>query len=220
MAREARDRFATCAELAQALGRWLDAAQERPLHRPRIGILAAATAVALTVVGVLSWMQHRSLQRAAEREDEIRAQLRATMLKIEEMSAKPPPPLIHLRLAEFKQIGDASVNEATSARISFKTNARFETILQIQETGVYEFTITASCDAARGEFAKFNLAVDGAVAGVLQMTAETPHDFGLSTRLAAGEHRLGIEFLNDFYNEATREDRNLYVHNVAYRKAK
>ena len=75
----------------------------------------------------------------------------------------------------------------SSARITFKCNARFESFLQIQETGLYEFTITASCDAARDEFAKFNLVLDGSVAGVIQLTAEKPHDFGLTARLARSQ---------------------------------
>jgi hypothetical protein len=217
MARDARERYPNCAELAQALTRWLDEPREqRPASRPRLGFVAAVTVAALAVVGALSWFQYRALQEAARREEEIRAQFRATMQKLEE--AKPTP--VHLRLEDFRLVDGQPFNEITPTRIRYLSNSTFEAPVRIPESAVYVFTVSASCDAARNEFAKFNFSVDGVVLATVKLTGENPRDYEVSARLAAGQRRVAIAFLNDWYVESPREDRNLYVHDVSYRKAK
>ncbi|HVE39982.1 MAG TPA: protein kinase [Planctomycetota bacterium] len=217
MARDAQERYPSCAELAQALTQWLEAPKDqRPTSRPRLGILAAAAAVALVLVGVGFWYQQRTLQESARREEEIRAQFRATVQKLEE--AKPAP--VHLRLEDFKMIDGKDFNEITPTRIRYLANATFEATIKIPESAVYIFSVSASCDAARNEFAKFNFNVDGAVLATVKLTGENPREYEVSARLAAGERRIAIAFLNDWYVESPREDRNLYVHDVSYRKAK
>ena len=217
MARDARERYPNCAELAQALTRWLDEAKvQRPASRLRPGILAAAVAAALVIVGALFWFQVRTFQEAARREEEIRAQFRATMKKLEEPKAAP----VHLRLPDFKLVDGKDFNEVTPTRIRFLANSTFEATVAIPESAVYVFTVSASCDAAQNEFAKFNFSVDGAVLATVKLTAENPGEYEVSARLAAGERRVAIAFLNDWYVDSPREDRNLYVHDVSYRKAK
>jgi predicted Ser/Thr protein kinase len=216
MALEASERYPTCADLAQALTQWLDVPAVRGARRPRIGLIAAAAALALAAVGSLFWIQHRSLQRAAEREEEIRAQVRATMQKIEEKKAAP----VHLKPEDFKLADGQPFNEVTPGRIRFLANARFEAPVRILDDGVYVFTVTASCDVARNEFAKFDFTADGVLQATVKLTDENPKEYEVTARLKAGEQRIGIAFLNDFYVASPFEDRNLYVHLVSYRKSK
>ena len=216
MARDPRERYANCAEFAQALTAWLDESKERPASRPRVGVLAGVTLLALAIVGTGFWIQNRTLQEAARREEEIRAQFQETMRKFEEAKNVT----VSLRLEDFKMIDGKPFNEITPTRIRYLANATFETPVRIPETAVYVFTISASCDAAHNEFAKFNFIVDGAVLATVKLTDENPRDYEVTARLTAGERRIAIAFLNDWYVESPREDRNLYVHTVSYRKAK
>jgi len=149
-------------------------------------------------------------------EAEIRAQFQATMQKLEEAKAAP----VHLRIEDFRLVDGKPFNEITPTRIRFLANSTFEAAVKVAEPGVYVFTVSASCDAAHGEFAKFNFSVDGAVVTTVKLTGENPRDYEVSARLAAGQRRVAIAFLNDWYVESPREDRNLYVHDVSYRKAK
>jgi len=217
MARDARERYPNCAELAQALTRWLDDPKEqRPVSRPRLGRVVAAAAAVLAVVGVFFWFQYRTLQDSARREEEIRAQFQATMQKLGEAKSVP----VHLRLENFKMVDGQPFNEITPTRIRYLANATFEVPVKIPESAVYVFTVSASCDAARNEFAKFDFRVDGATLATVKLTDENPRDYEVSARLAAGERRIAIAFLNDFYVASPFEDRNLYVHDVSYRRAK
>jgi len=90
----------------------------------------------------------------------------------------------------------------------------------LPETAEYQLTITASCDQARNEFAKFRLFIDGKQQADVDLVAERAEEYKLTVVCAAGEHRIGIKFLNDFYVAKPREDRNLYVHAVTVRKLK
>jgi len=217
MAREAQERYPSCAELAKALTQWVEAPKEqRPAPRPRLGVFALAAVAALALVGGGFWFRQRTLQEAARREEEIRAQFQATMQKLEEAKRTP----VHLRLEDFKMIDGQGFNEITPTRICYLANATFEAKVKIPESAVYVFTVSASCDAARNEFAKFNFSADGSVLATVKLTAENPREYEVSARLDAGERRIAIAFLNDFYVASPFEDRNLYVHDVSYRKAK
>jgi serine/threonine protein kinase len=216
MAREPKDRYASCADLAQALTRWLDQPPGAPAQRPRIGILATAATVALAIAGGFFLIQQRSLQQAMRHEQENQARFQETMKKLEDTRSLP----VHLRIEDFKLAEGQSFNEVTPTRIRFLSNCRFESPVKVPDAGAYVFTISASCDAARNEFAKFDFSVDGAVVATVKLTAENPRDYEVTARIPAGEHRIGIAFLNDFYVASPFEDRNLYVHNVSYRQAK
>jgi serine/threonine protein kinase len=216
MARDAQERYPDCAELAQALTRWLDEPKGAPAARPRLGFLAGAGALALLIVGALFWQQHYSLREAARREAEIRAEFQSTMQKLSEAKSAS----VHLRLEDWKLVDGQPFNVITPTRICYLANSTFETTIQVPDSAVYVFTISASCDAARDEFAKFNFSIDGGVLATVKLSSENPRDYEITARLAAGPRRVAIAFLNDFFVESPREDRNLYVHNVSYRRAK
>jgi serine/threonine protein kinase len=222
MARDAQERYPTCADLAQALTRWLDEPRERGAARPRIGVFAAAAAGALAIAGALFWLQHRSLR---QREDEMHAHLRATMKKLEELKTAPAPPPrgyppFALRLEEFQWYGEGGSNPSSPTVLNYYQNGRFETRVDVPETGEYEVTVKASCDQAKGEFAIFRLSIDGNPEPDTALTSEKARPYTRTLRLTAGWRRLGIAFTNDWWDPQTKEDRNLRVHEVVLRRTR
>jgi len=220
MARDAGDRYATCGELAQALAAWLEQ-EGRPvgvpprrsvLHYVGIGVLCAILA------GVILWQKVASDRKEAE----MREQLARKLEEIERLKAPPPPPApfsVALRPTDFVLDGNDGGN-ASATRIIFEKNVLFDATAALPETGDYEITVTASCDAARNEFAKFKLYLDGKAVTEVTLRSEKPEDYRVVARCPSGERRIGIRFLNDFWVAEPREDRNLFLHGVVLRRVK
>jgi serine/threonine protein kinase/DNA-directed RNA polymerase subunit RPC12/RpoP len=219
MALEPQARFATCAELAEALTKWLE--QGRPAEKARIPLWKIATFAALcaTLAGILIWNK-----RSADlREVAFRAQLADKLREIEDLKAPRPVPAglpIVLRIADFVQDGNDPYNTVTPSKLTFQRPCLFSATVTLPETADYEITVTASCDQAQNEFAKFKFYVDGKRQAEIELTSEKPEDYRITVRCSSGERHIGIRFLNDYFNPQTKEDRNLYVHNVAIRKVK
>lgn len=96
----------------------------------------------------------------------------------------------------------------------FYANGLGEVSLKVPADGEYEIVITASCQAAKGENAKFKLKVDGAQVGAeTQLKAEDAKDYTFTAPLKAGDRMIGTEFTNDAYKEG-EYDLNFYLHGV------
>jgi len=100
------------------------------------------------------------------------------------------------------------------------SNLTAETSVALRESGEYEIVVTAGCEAAKGEFAKFRLHVDGKSLGETALTAVEAKEYRVKAALTAGHRRLGIEFTNDLYEPDTKVDRNLHVHAIVLRRAR
>jgi serine/threonine protein kinase len=219
IAREARDRFTTCSELAQALTAWLEQVPAaKPQARLSVPLVAGIAVLCAILLGLLFWQKTASDRREAE----LKALLAGTQKEIEKLKAPPPPAAsfsVALRPTDFALDGTDGGN-ATATRLNFERNVLFDATATLPETGEYEITVTAGCDAARNEFARFKLYVDGKAVAEVSMTSEKPQDYKVVTRCASGERRIGIRFLNDFWVAEPREDRNLFVHGVVLRRLK
>jgi Ca-dependent carbohydrate-binding module xylan-binding len=74
--------------------------------------------------------------------------------------------------------------------------------------------VTAACNAAKGENAKFKLTVDGTPVGAeTQLRSEDAKEYSFTASLKAGERKIGTEFTNDIYKEG-EYDMNFYLHGV------
>ena len=105
-------------------------------------------------------------------------------------------------------------------KLFYYTAGTIELATKVAADGDYEVTVTASCDEAKGEKAKWTFAVDGQVAGGEQAcTTADAKDYKLKTSLKAGERKIGIAFLNDLFKEG-EYDLNFYVHAVVIKPAK
>ncbi|MBE7493446.1 MAG: DUF1592 domain-containing protein [Verrucomicrobiaceae bacterium] len=89
--------------------------------------------------------------------------------------------------------------------------------VEIDKAGRYRLTIKAGAQQAGTEPAKFDVRVAGKNAGSFSVTAknQAPQWFNAEADLPAGKHELQVWFLNDFYDEKTRQDRNFWLHQLS-----
>lgn len=100
------------------------------------------------------------------------------------------------------------------SRAFFYTNGLGEVTFRIPADGEYEIVVTASCQAAKGENAKFKLRIDGAQVGPeTQLKCEDAKDYAFKAPLKAGDRKIGTEFTNDMYKEG-EYDLNFYLHGL------
>jgi hypothetical protein len=100
------------------------------------------------------------------------------------------------------------------SRAFFYTNGLGEVTLKIPADGDYDVVVTASCQAAKGENAKFKLKVDGTQVGAeTQLKSEEAKDYTITAPLKAGDRKIGTEFTNDMYKEG-EYDLNFYLHGL------
>lgn len=79
--------------------------------------------------------------------------------------------------------------------------------------GEYAIRVEASADQAGPEPARMEVAIEGGGKQVFDIRGQRQREtYEFRTTVEEGRFRVGATFLNDFYNEKTREDRNLYVH--------
>src|SRR5207248_11592541 len=115
-------------------------------------------------------------------------------------------------------VNDESANRVgyseDDAKVFFYTDGPAEATVKVPADGNYEIAVKASCDSALDERAKFKLSIDGKLVDKeTLLTADDVKEYRFTTKLAAGERKLTIEFTNDAYKE-NEYDRNLYVHGV------
>lgn len=100
------------------------------------------------------------------------------------------------------------------SRAFFYANGLGEVTVRIPADGDYEIVVTASCDAAQGQNAKFNLKVDGAAVGAeTQLKSVDAKDYAFTASLKAGDRKIGTEFTNDIYKEG-EYDLNFYLNGL------
>ena len=107
-----------------------------------------------------------------------------------------------------------------NSRVFFYTAGSVEFPLKVAADGAYEIAIKVSCDEAKGEKAKFTVAVDGQkVGGEVTCTAVDEKEYVVKAEVKAGDRKIAIAFLNDLYKE-NEYDLNMYVSGLTLRPAK
>jgi hypothetical protein len=100
------------------------------------------------------------------------------------------------------------------SRAFFYSNGLGEVTVKVPADGDYEIVISASCQAAKGENAKFKLKVDGVQVGAeTQLKSEDAKDYAFTTALKSGDRAIGAEFTNDTYKEG-EYDLNFFLNGV------
>lgn len=86
----------------------------------------------------------------------------------------------------------------------------------IKEAGKYQFTLKAGAQQAGDDPAKTELRIAGKTIGAFSVTAknQSVQTFHVAADLPAGSHELQVWFTNDFYDAATKQDRNFWLHQV------
>ncbi len=109
--------------------------------------------------------------------------------------------------------GDASIDTGT---IELASSGYVKHAIELAEPGKYKFTLKAGAQQAGDEPAKTELRIAGKTIGAFSVTAknQSVQEFHVEADLPAGKHELQVWFLNDFYDPATKQDRNFWLHQV------
>ncbi len=105
-------------------------------------------------------------------------------------------------------------------KLFWYSNGTISATVAVPADGEYQVVVSASCDEALGEKARFKLLVDGEPAGAeTALTATDAKDYTIAAPLKAGGRKVGIQFTNDKYKE-NEYDLNLYVHALTLKRVK
>ncbi len=100
--------------------------------------------------------------------------------------------------------------------INLAANGYVKHFLEIDKPTALHFKIKAGAQQAGDEPVKCEARIAGKTIGAFNVTAkdQAPQWFLCDADLPAGRHELQLWFLNDFYDEKTKADRNLWIHEV------
>ncbi len=82
--------------------------------------------------------------------------------------------------------------------------------------GLYELEITARGEMARGEGPRMIASLNSIPILNLEINSEKPRVFAKRVEILNPENLVKVEFVNDFYDSKTGEDRNLFVDSVTF----
>ncbi|MGB0580951.1 MAG: carbohydrate-binding domain-containing protein [Limisphaerales bacterium] len=98
--------------------------------------------------------------------------------------------------------------------IHFHSNGAVEWEVSVKKAGKHRLVVIASCTDAKGEFAAFQVSVNGKAVGKPTTLKSTDRDdHGVDIELPKGRVKIKVGFTNDLYADG-EYDRNLYVHKV------
>jgi hypothetical protein len=137
---------------------------------------------------------------------------------------KPVPTPVTVNLQGFAGPTDNAElfgYDDSNSRLFFFSSGTMTLPAKLNADGDYEIVISAACDEAIGEEAKFTVAIDGnLIGGEVSCTTTDAKEYVVKAPgLTAGEHKIAISFLNDVYKEG-EYDLNFYLHGVTVRPAK
>jgi hypothetical protein len=102
--------------------------------------------------------------------------------------------------------------------MTYGTNGLAERMLDFPVTGEYILRIRAGGDQAGPDPVKMGILIDGKQIQLVEVKAQPkkPEVYELHGSFVRGQHRFGVAFLNDYYDQTNadpklRGDRNLYV---------
>lgn len=90
--------------------------------------------------------------------------------------------------------------------------------VQTRWPGPYTLTMTLSGDQMGSQKVMAGVEVDGRIQRrpiIVPNSREEPVEYTVKVPLRTGSHKIGIRFLNDAYDKATKADRNLIIHHVS-----
>jgi hypothetical protein len=97
--------------------------------------------------------------------------------------------------------------------IALPSNGYVKHAVELAKPGKYRITVKAGAQQAGSEPAKFDVRLAGKTVGAFTTANnQAPQWFAVDTDLPAGKHELQVWFLNDFYDEKTKADRNFWMH--------
>ena len=137
---------------------------------------------------------------------------------------KPAPAPVTVDVSKFTgptENADHFGYDDGAGRIFLYSGGAIVLPVKLTADGDYELAISAACDEADGQKAKFSVTINGqAVGDEVTCTTVDAKDYVIKAPgLKAGDHKIAITFLNDIYKE-NEYDLNFFVHGVTVRPAK
>lgn len=85
--------------------------------------------------------------------------------------------------------------------------------VELPFAGDFVLTITASGDQGGDEPVKVEV-VSGKFKQIVNVPNKTEAEYNVPLKLGAGKREISFTFINDFYDAASKQDRNLYIHHL------
>ncbi len=116
---------------------------------------------------------------------------------------------------DFQTEGSANAGDG---EISFPSQGTATATFELPADGEYVLQIRASASQAGDEPAKMRITIDGVEWKIVDVPEERERNYEYDWTATAGAHRVGVAFINDFYDPTNpnrrRRDRNLFVSHV------
>lgn len=91
------------------------------------------------------------------------------------------------------------------------SNGELTTVLELESSGRYRISARAFGQQAGNETVQMVFLVDGSVVQTVSVAATSHQTYETEVHVAAGVREIGVGFINDYYDEAAGQDRNLVV---------
>lgn len=125
----------------------------------------------------------------------------------------PPPPEIYEINKTSKNFIGAEKFSSQDGALVFPTNGTVGVAVELPFGGEFVMTVAASASQAGDEPAKMEVR-SGKFRQVIDVPSATPAEFKVSLSLGRGKREIEISFMNDFYDEPNKQDRNLFLYHV------
>lgn len=112
--------------------------------------------------------------------------------------------------ASLKHTGKSAVRGST---LAFYTQGTATLELDLPFAGDFVLTITASGDQAGDEPVKMEV-VSGKFSRIVSVPSNKEAEYSVPLKLAGGTREISVKFTNDYYDAASKKDRNLYIHHL------
>lgn len=127
----------------------------------------------------------------------------------------PKRPAVRRFEAESMQLVEGAGAGMDGDVANLYQRAGIEQVVRLPRDGVYRLVLSAGADQAGDEPAQMVLRLDGRDLDTFEVPERRPREFVLTAPLCGGERRLGVAFVNDYYDpkheDPQRRDRNLKV---------
>jgi hypothetical protein len=99
----------------------------------------------------------------------------------------------------------------TETYVYMGSDGNLQGTIGVPGAGQYQIGILGYGTPARGEYPILQVYLDGALLGRVEMASDSWGYHTLNAALPAGEHRLVLAFVNDFWDPSAGLDRNLWI---------
>ena len=124
----------------------------------------------------------------------------------------PPPEIYEINKTSKNFIGSEKFSSQDGALV-LSSNGTVSVAPELPFGGEFVMTVAASAAQAGNEPAKMEIR-SGKFRKVIDVPTATPAEYKVQLALGKGKREIEISFINDFYDEPNKQDRNLFVFHV------